>query len=121
MRYALLITLVIIGALSYWGSSTGFGISIGLISAALGLALQKPILNIAAFVMIVTKRPFLLGDWIAIGDFQGEVKEISVTQTFLLETDDRPKSGSKSRIIILPNFMFLEQPIVNYTYAAGRE
>ena len=59
-------------AFSIVGSWSGFGVTIGLLSAALGFALQRPITGIAAWMMLVVKRPFLIGDRIIIGKANGQ-------------------------------------------------
>src|SRR3989344_7732391 len=51
---------------SYIKSWTELSIFLGLITAALGFALQKPITGIAAWIMVAVKRPFKIGERIII-------------------------------------------------------
>lgn len=98
------------------GSLTGFGISAGLFTAALGWALQRPITGIAAWIMVITKKPFSIGDRIMIGDQKGDVVDINLTHIHLNEIGGTVASEENSgRVIMIPNSIMFEQKIVNYT------
>ncbi|MAG48102.1 hypothetical protein CL617_05855 [archaeon] len=116
LKYVLILIVVIFAIFSYSGSLTGLGIGIGLFSAALGWALQKPITGIAGWIMVVTKRPFEIGDRIIIGDVRGDVKDISLTHIYLREIGGIVQGEENSgRIIMVPNSKLFEQDITNYT------
>lgn len=101
----------------FTGSLTGFGISAGLLSAALGWALQRPITGVAAWVMVVAKKPFEIGDRVVIGDVKGDVTDISLTHIYLAEVGGTVGAEEVSgRIIMLPNSLLFEQKIINYTF-----
>lgn len=111
-----LVVIVIVAAFSYVGSFTGLGIAAGLITAALGWALQRPITGVAAWVMVVVKRPFDIGDRIIIGDVKGDVKDITLTHIVLEEIGGVVNSEVVSgRIILVPNYLLYESNIINYT------
>lgn len=111
-----LVLLVLVAIFSYAGSFTGFGIAAGLATAALGWALQRPITGVAAWVMVVVKRPFNIGDRIIIGEVKGDVKDITLTHIILDEigglVDSEVASG---REIMVPNYQLYELNIINYT------
>jgi len=116
IKYAFVLLLVISAIFYYSGDLTGFGITLGLLSAAIGFALQKPIAGIAAWVMIVTRRPFEIGDRIIIGSVKGDVVDISLTHIMLREIGGLIATEENSgRTIIVPNNILFEQNIVNYT------
>lgn len=116
LKYLLVLILLLAAIFSYSGSLTGLGIGIGLFSAALGWALQRPITGIAAWIMIVTKRPFEIGDRILIGETKGDVVDISLTHIHLSEIGGTIASEEISgRIIMIPNSILFEQKIINYT------
>lgn len=118
LKYIFLIILILIGFSSYYGSWTGLGLGIGLFSAALGWALQRPITGIAAWVMIITKRPFEIGDRIIIGNVRGDVVEITLTHVYISEIGGLVSGEENSgRIIMVPNSTLFEQSIINYTYS----
>ena len=58
LEYFFLILLVVFSIFSYIGSWTGLGVGLGLLTAAIGFALQKPISSVVAWMIIVTRRPF---------------------------------------------------------------
>ena len=113
---AIFIVLILLTAFfSYVGSWTGLGIFIGLLTAALGFALQKPITGIAAWVMIVIKRPFSIGDRIILGGVKGEVYDISLSHIYLDEVGGLVDSEDQSgRTIMIPNYLLFEQNVINY-------
>lgn len=101
---------------SYFESWTGVGIFAGLITAGLGFALQRPITGVAAWVMMIIKRPFSIGDRIIIGEVRGDVYDISLTHIYLDEVGAGVASGEVTgRNIMVPNYLFFENNIINYT------
>ncbi|MDO8564033.1 MAG: mechanosensitive ion channel family protein [Nanoarchaeota archaeon] len=98
------------------GSWTGLGLMAGLVTAGLGFALQKPITSIAAWVMVVLKRPFSIGDRIMIGNVKGEVYDISLTHVYIDEVGGDVNSEELSgRNVMVPNHLLFEHNIINYT------
>ena len=112
--FAFILILVIIS--SYFGSWTEFGLVTGLFTAALGFALHKPIAGIVAWIILIIRRPFDIGDRIIIGGIKGDVKDITITHIYLEEIggtiDGEEKSG---RIVVIPNSILFEKEIINYT------
>jgi small-conductance mechanosensitive channel len=116
LKYIFFILIVISAIFSYAGSWTGWGLTVGLFSAALGWALQKPITGIAAWIMIVSKRPFEIGDRIIIGNVRGDVVDITLTHIYIAEIGGLVAGEETSgRIIMVPNAIMFEQNITNYT------
>jgi len=115
-KYAFLLILIIFAIFTYTGSLAGLGLTVGLLSAALGFALQKPITGIAAWIMVVVKRPFEIGDRIIIGNVRGDVADITLTHIYIKEIGGIVAGEETSgRIIMVPNSILFEQNIVNYT------
>jgi len=115
-KYVFLFLLVIVVSFYYSKSWTGLGIGIGLFSAALGWALQKPITGIAGWLMVLLKRPFMIGDRVIIGSVKGDVLDITLTHIYLREVGGIvPAEESSGRVIMVPNSVLFEQSIVNYT------
>ncbi|KXS43875.1 MAG: small-conductance mechanosensitive channel [Methanolobus sp. T82-4] len=116
-KYIFILLVVVFAVLSYSGAWSGFGIFLGLLSAAIGFALQKPITGIAAWMMVVAKRPFDIGDRILLGDIKGDVTDITLTHIHIAEIggiiDGEESSG---RIVLVPNSLMFEKNIINYTY-----
>jgi len=116
-QYFLILLLLIFAFLAYGGSLTGIGVVAGLLSAALGWALQRPITGMAAWLMVVLKRPFEIGDRVIIGNVKGDVADITLTHIHIKEIGGTIASEETSgRIILIPNAKLFEQDIINYTY-----
>ncbi|MBI4449050.1 mechanosensitive ion channel [Candidatus Woesearchaeota archaeon] len=62
LRVSLAVILGVAIFFTYTESFTALGVSAGIIGAILGWALQKPIEGMAAFFLIVTRKPFRVGD-----------------------------------------------------------
>ncbi len=116
IKYVFVFLLVLIAIFSFSGDLTGLGLTLGLFSAAIGFALQKPITGIAAWIMVVTRRPFEIGDRVIIGSVKGDVRDISLTHITLKEIGGIVQTEENSgRNIMVPNSLLFEQNIVNYT------
>ena len=115
-KYAFLFLLIIVISFYYSKSWTGLGLSLGLVSAALGWALQKPITGMAAWLMIILKRPFSIGDRVVIGSVKGDVSDITLTHIYLKEVGGIASGEENSgRMVMVPNSILFEQNITNYT------
>jgi len=116
IRYIVILLLIIFGVLSYSGSFVSVGLFAGLISASLGWALQRPISGIAAWFMVVVKRPFEIGDRVIIGTVKGDVSEISLSHIHVKEIGGTiPSEETSGRTILIPNAKLFEENIINYT------
>src|SRR3989338_5858392 len=116
LEYFFLILLIVFAIFSYVGSWAGLGIGLGLLTAAIGFALQRPIASVVAWFIIVTRRPFEIGDRISIGGMTGDVTDITLTHIHLGEVGGNvPSQESSGRIVLVPNSVFFEQNTINYT------
>jgi small-conductance mechanosensitive channel len=92
--------------------------SLGLLSLILGFALQTPITSLLAWIYILIRRPYRVGDRIRIGEATGDVIDVSYLDTTLWEfggeylSTDHP-SG---RLIKFPNSNVLTTPVYNYSW-----
>jgi small-conductance mechanosensitive channel len=117
IKYIFVFFLALYAVFYYSGDWTGLGLGLGLVSAAIGFALQRPIAGIAAWIMIVTRRPFDIGDRIIIGTVKGDVTDISLTHITLKEVGGLIQTEENSgRTILVPNNILFEQNIINYTH-----
>lgn len=116
VSYIFILVVVIFSIISVTGGFTGLGIAAGLLTAALGWALQRPITGIAGWVMVILTKPFGIGDRIIIGGVKGDVSNITLTHIYLNEFGGTVGGEEISgRIIIIPNAVLFEQNVVNYT------
>ncbi len=92
------------------------GTFLGLVSAGVAIALKDLLVDIAGWVIQITKPPFEVGDRIQIGDHSGDVVDISVLHFHLLEIGNWVDSDqSTGRLLQIPNAKILTDPIANYT------
>jgi len=116
IKYTVILFLVIFAFLSYSGSLASIGLVAGLLSAALGWALQRPISGMAAWLMLVIKRPFEIGDRVIIGNVKGDISDITLTHVHIKEIGGTiPSEEISGRVILIPNAKLFEQDIINYT------
>jgi small-conductance mechanosensitive channel len=92
--------------------------SLGVVSLVVGLALQGPLSSFFAWIYILARKPYRVGDRIAVGDLQGDVIQVGYLDTTLWEFGGKYISGDhpSGRIIKFPNASVLNGPIVNYTW-----
>lgn len=116
-RYAYLFLALVTLVLTFSGSLAATGISIGLMSAALGWALQKPITGIAGWLMVLVKKPFKVGNRVIIGDIRGDVADITMFYIVLNEVGGTIGGEENSgRSILIPTSKLFDQKIINYSF-----
>lgn len=113
MLYAILMTFVVIASIGALGIQTASLIAVvGAAGLAIGLALQGSLSNFAAGVLMITFRPYKIGDLVKVAGTEGFVEEVEVFTT-VLRTADKTK-------IIIPNGQIMSDQIINYTDSEKR-
>jgi small-conductance mechanosensitive channel len=88
----------------------------GLVGAGLVITLKEPVLNMAGWVFLLWRRPFVVGDRIQIGDFAGDVIDRRLFQFSILEVGNWIDADqSTGRIVHVPNGRLFTDPLANYT------
>jgi len=106
--------LAVIGAT--WASKLNLQLWIGLAAAGLTLALQTVILGFAGWVQITLRRPFDIGDRIQIGKVTGDVLDIRLFHTCVLEVGNWVAADqSTGRLAFIPNSLVFTEAVFNYT------
>ncbi len=114
-RYIFIALVILVGAFSYSGSWTGLGVSLGVMAAAAGFALQRPAASVAAWFTILVKRPFGIGDRIVIGTIaRGDVLDVTLTHISLAEVGRYGAEDVSGRTILVPNNVIFELPVTRY-------
>ena len=72
-RYLWLSSAVVFSLVSLSGSLAGLGLSAAFVGMILGWSLQAPVTGVAAWLMIILKRPFKIGDRVIISGITGDV------------------------------------------------
>jgi small conductance mechanosensitive channel len=100
-------------ALSIGGVELGWVVgSLGLVTVALGLALQDILGNFVAGIVLLLEHPFTRGDEIAMGEVEGTVEDIRVRATQLRTPDGQQ--------LIIPNKLLFTSVITNSTATMHR-
>lgn len=102
----LLKVMVLLSAAGMFGiQTTSFVALLGAGGLAVGLALQGSLAHFASGVLLLTFRPYKVGDLVTIAGFTGEVESIQVFNTVLKTLDNKR--------IIVPNGTVTSSAIVN--------
>ncbi|MEM1054221.1 MAG: mechanosensitive ion channel family protein [Bacteroidota bacterium] len=113
---------VVLGAvllLNVWLAELGsLATFFGLLGAGIAIALKDPLVNIAAWVFILWRRPFSPGDRLSIRDLSGDVIDQRLFAFTLLEVGTAVGAGqSTGRIIHVPNGWVFGDAVTNHTGA----
>lgn len=103
---------IVIMALLMLVQNLGYSISallasLGIGGLAVALAAKDSLSNIFGSLMILLDRPFMLGDWVKVGDLEGTIEEVGFRST-------RIRTFAKTQITI-PNSVLMNMSIDNYS------
>lgn len=76
-------------------------------AVVVGFALQDTLGNLFAGLAIQIDKPFRVGQWIALGDREGQVQEVTWRATKV-----RTKNG---QLLIIPNSVIAKEPVLNFS------
>jgi len=107
-----LIALIII--LHHFGQDvSSLVVSLGVGSLAIALAAQETIANMIGGFVIMTDRPFRVGDRVKLPSGEvGDVQEIGIRSTKILDFDNN--------LIVSPNAELIKGRIINYSYPSDQ-
>jgi len=98
----------VVALLSLFGMPTDWFVGISaLTGAAIGFASTQTVGNFLAGLYIMISRPFMVGDYVKIGDMEGEVQEITINYTKIYTPT--------YNILEIPNRKVLDSTILNYS------
>lgn len=107
LKFALYFVLLLV-ICQFLGLATSSIIALlGSAGLAVGLALQGSLANFAGGVLILVSKPFVVGDYIIVGDKEGKVISIDIIYTKLQMVDNK--------IVIMPNGTLADSNIINVT------
>jgi small-conductance mechanosensitive channel len=92
--------------------------ALGIGSIVIGLAVQTPMKSFIAWIYILVRQPFRVGDRIKIGDATGDVIDVGYLDTTLWEFGGQYLSTDhpSGRIIKFPNEKVLDELVYNYSW-----
>ena len=106
-KAVLYIMLIITAASTLGVQMSSFVAILGAAGLAVGLALQGSLANFAGGVLILTFRPFNVGDFIEVDGVKGKVESIQILYTKLRSRDNKQ--------IVIPNGNVSSNTVTNYT------
>lgn len=116
IKYTYSVLLIIILITIWFSEFRSIATFLGLVGAALTIALRDPILNLAGWVFILARQPFKIGDRIQIGEQRGDVIDIRLFQFTLNEIGNWVEADqSTGRIIHIPNGKVFSDSQANYS------
>lgn len=124
----LLALILLIGFVSIWfNEGPQLATFMGLVTAGVAFALQKPISALAGYVVILRGKTFNVGDRIVMGGVRGDVIELGFIQTTIMEMGEPPAEQADApsmwvharqytgRIVTISNSQVFDEPVFNYT------
>ena len=115
VKYTFMMMAIVFVVASLSGSLAAIGLTAAFASMVLGWSLQRPVTGVAAWLMVMIKRPFRVGDRIIIQGVRGDVLDISPTHILLGEVGGTiGGEESSNRGILIPNAVLFDQMVTNY-------
>ncbi len=92
------------------------GLSLTFMMTLFGWGLRNPITNLAAWLLVILKRPYRIGDRVILGETIGDVRNISIMYTQLDQVGGTIGGEEKSgRSVMIPNQYLFRWNVINYT------
>jgi small-conductance mechanosensitive channel len=115
-RVTLRVVAVIAILLILIGIPTQFGTMLGIIGAGLTVALKDFIVAFFGWLMLMGRNGIRLGDWVEINGVSGEVAELGMFHTVLLETGNWSDPGHPTgRRVTFTNSFAIEKHYFNFS------
>ena len=110
------ITILLFLALLFEDRLGRLGFAVGLIGAGVAVALQDVLASLAGAFAIGFSKLYIVGDRVQIGDSRGDVIDIGLLRTTLMETGNWvSKDLYNGRIVLIPNNAVLKGSVFNYS------
>ena len=113
---ALAIAAIVISIIfvNWYAAVAAFGVG----SIIIGLAVQTPMKSFIAWIYILVRQPYRVGDRIQIADATGDVIDVGYLDTTLWEFGGKYISGDhpSGRLIKFPNEKVLDEIVYNYSW-----
>ncbi|HEY4282454.1 MAG TPA: mechanosensitive ion channel family protein [Chthoniobacterales bacterium] len=110
----IVVTVASIVFVNWYAALTALGVG----SIIVGLAVQTPMKSFIAWIYILVRRPYQVGDRIKIGDATGDVIDVGYLDTTLWEFGGQYLSTDhpSGRVIRFPNEKVLDSMVWNYSW-----
>ena len=102
--------------LVWLGIGSSFTTAMGILGAGIAFASQEVIGSFAGYVNIVTGNLFRIGDRVRIGDVVGDVLDVSLLRTTVMEIGEWVMADQYTgRVVSIANRFVFSDPVFNYT------
>ena len=103
--------------LTVWlGVGANFTMAMGILGAGIAFASQELIGSFTGFLNIVTSNLYRIGDRVRIGDVIGDVLDINLLRTTVMEIGEWVQADQYTgRIVSIANRFVFSDPVFNYT------
>jgi small-conductance mechanosensitive channel len=116
VRNAIFITGGVIILAIWLGLGSSFTMAMGILGAGIAFASQEVIGSFAGFINIVSGNLYQIGDRVRIGDVIGDVLDISIMRTTVMEIGEWVKADQYTgRVVTVANRIIFSSPVFNYT------
>lgn len=113
LRFTIVILTISIIAGEWDYNLGGFLAGLGLGGLAFALAAKDSISNLFGGIVIITEKPFTLGDWIKTPSVEGTVEDISFRSTVI--------RTFAQALVTVPNATLANEPITNWSKMGKRQ
>lgn len=94
----------------------GFTVALGVAGAGIAFALQEVITSVAGWLAIVFGSFYKTGDRVELGGIKGDVIDIGVLRTTIMETGEWVNGDLyNGRIVLVANSFVFKEPVFNYS------
>ena len=102
--------------LIWLGAGSNFTVAMGILGAGIAFASQEVIGSFAGYINIVASSLFRIGDRVRIGQVTGDVLDVSILRTTVMEIGEWVQADQYTgRIVTVANRVVFSDPVFNYT------
>ena len=110
------ILIIIAISIIYSNLLGGLTVALGVTGAGIAFALQEVIASIAGWVALVFGKFYKVGDRVLLGGIKGDVIDIGIFRTTLMECGDWIKGNLyNGRVVRIANSFVFKEPVYNYS------
>jgi hypothetical protein len=115
-RNAIFFLAAAIVLMIWLGQGSSFSVAMGILGAGIAFASQETIGSFAGYLYVVLGSIYRIGDRVQIGDVTGDVLDIGMMRTTLMEIGEWVKAEQYTgRVVSIANRAVFTDPVLNYT------
>ncbi len=107
LKYSILLTGLFNALSAMHIDTAGLLASLGIVGITIGFAARDAFSNLISGVLIYLDRPFVIGDLVEIGEYYGEVEQITLRSTRIVTSD--------GKMLAVPNTEMINKTVTSYT------